>query len=102
MRAPSGSSLLACLLLLAACGKAPPNAATNGAVLDERYWAATPPASALSIKEAKATAQNDKEIVAVGRVGLITERRAQFQLVDKSLTPCNEREGDTCKKPWDY
>jgi hypothetical protein len=27
---------------------------------------------------------------------------AAFSIVDRSLTPCNEIEGDKCKTPWDY
>jgi hypothetical protein len=27
---------------------------------------------------------------------------AAFSIVDRSLTPCNELPGDTCKTPWDY
>ena len=27
---------------------------------------------------------------------------AAFSIVDRSLKPCNEIEGDTCKTPWDY
>jgi hypothetical protein len=49
----------------------------------------------------------DKESVTVlGRIGGSEEPFvpdiAAFTIVDRKLKPCNEIEGDTCPKPWDY
>lgn len=70
--------------------------------LSDSYWLAAPPEGAKDIKELRRGAKAGDTVVAVGRIKDFTDRRAQFQLTDLSLVPCNEREGDTCKTPWDY
>ena len=51
-------------------------------------------------------AKDQQDVVVVGRIGgrqnPWVKGAAAFSIVDRSLTPCNEREGDTCKTPWDY
>ena len=37
-----------------------------------------------------------------GRVNPWIKGTAAFPIVDRSLKPCNEIAGDTCKTPWDY
>lgn len=61
---------------------------------------------AKSVKEAKASASPDGEIVMRGRIGVgkspFAEGRAVFTIADSSLPTCTERHGDTCPTPWDY
>ena len=51
-------------------------------------------------------AKDRQEVVVVGRIGGRVnpwiKGAAAFSIVDRSLKPCNEIEGDTCKTPWDY
>ena len=51
---------------------------------------------------ARVMATDGGELVVQGRVAELSDQRAQLELVDSSFTPCDEREGDTCKTPWDY
>jgi hypothetical protein len=51
-------------------------------------------------------AEDTKDAVVIGRIGGRSnpwvKNAAAFSIVDRSLKPCNEREGDSCPKPWDY
>jgi hypothetical protein len=51
-------------------------------------------------------AEDQQDVVVVGRIGgrpnPWIKGTAAFSIVDRSLKPCNEIEGDTCKTPWDY
>jgi len=51
-------------------------------------------------------AKDRADVVVVGRIGgrksPWVKGAAAFSIVDRSLTPCNEIEGDTCTTPWDY
>ena len=67
----------------------------------EAFHLATAPANPISVKELKTAAAADS-VTVVGRVKDIHDRTAGFTIADKSLKPCNEREGDDCKTPWDY
>ena len=60
------------------------------------------PADALDVKHARETTENGAEIVVVGRVGDLLDKRAQFKLVDRSFVACSDRPEDECKTPWDY
>lgn len=50
--------------------------------------------------------EDKQDVVVVGRIGgrpnPWIKGTAAFSIVDRSLKPCNEIEGDTCKTPWDY
>jgi hypothetical protein len=64
------------------------------------------PTDAKTVLEARAATKDGDEVTVVGRIGgdrdpWVTDRAA-FSIVDTSLTPCDERPGDTCKTPWDY
>ena len=67
----------------------------------EAFHLAAAPANPISVKELKTTAATDS-VTVVGRVKDIHDGAAGFTIADKSLKPCNEREGDDCKTPWDY
>lgn len=71
-----------------------------------RYLLTDEPSDAKSVVDLKASAKDGEEITLVGRIGgsvsPFVSGRASFTVVDASLTPCNERPGDTCPTPWDY
>lgn len=64
------------------------------------------PADAKEVIDARKSAQNDEEVVLVGRIGGSenpwVEGRAVFSIVDNSLKACSDIPGDGCDKPWDY
>lgn len=83
------------------CSSSDPATATQSKyVLDEE------PVGVTEVLKIKSDAQDQEDVVVVGRVGGSenpwTEGVAAFSIVDTSLTPCNEMEGDTCQTPWDY
>jgi hypothetical protein len=58
-----------------------------------------------ALREEASQVKDGEEIVVVGRIGGSKKPftgRASFTIVDASLKPCNELEGDTCEEPWDY
>jgi hypothetical protein len=73
---------------------------------NSQYILATEPAKAKSVVDAKKSVQDGEEVTLVGRIGgspsPFVAGRASFTVVDLSLIPCSEREGDTCQTPWDY
>ena len=70
------------------------------------YLLAAEPAGSRGVIELRKEAKDGDEVVVAGRVGgskePIVKGRAAFTIVDSSFVPCNEREGDECKTPWDY
>jgi hypothetical protein len=64
------------------------------------------PAGAVDVLALKKDAKDQDNVVVVGRIGGRKDPwikgMAAFPIVDRSLTPCNEIEGDMCKYPWDY
>lgn len=92
------------------CAKATPEngSADDVAVSAERakYLASVEPAGALPVIAAREQAQDDDEVVVVGRIGGSAnpwiEDRAAFSIVDPSLKACSDIEGDNCPMPWDY
>lgn len=82
----------------------PVNATTAAA--GEQYKLDKRPQKTADVRAAREKAKDDQAIAVVGRIGGSKqpwiEGLAAFSLVDRSLTPCNEIEGDTCPTPWDY
>ena len=74
--------------------------------IDSRFVLNEEPAGAIGVNELREDAGKTGDVVVVGRIGGShdpwTEGAAAFSLVDASLTPCNEIEGDACPTPWDY
>jgi hypothetical protein len=70
------------------------------------YLLTEPPEDAADVVAVRNDAKDQQDVVVVGRIGGRTnpwiKGAAAFSIVDRSLTPCNEIEGDTCKTPWDY
>lgn len=72
----------------------------------EEYKLAEQPKDAADVKAVRDEAKDQDDVTVVGRIGGRVnpwiKGAAAFSIVDRSLTPCNEIEGDTCKTPWDY
>lgn len=72
----------------------------------EEYKLAEEPKDAADVKAVRHDAKDQDEVTVVGRIGGRVnpwiKGAAAFSIVDRSLKPCNEIEGDTCKTPWDY
>jgi hypothetical protein len=64
------------------------------------------PEGAVDVLALKKEVKDKDEVVVVGRIGgrpnPWIKGMAAFPIVDNSLRPCNEIEGDMCKTPWDY
>jgi hypothetical protein len=64
------------------------------------------PKGAVDVLALRKEAKDQQDIAVVGRIGgrrnPWVKGMAAFPIVDRSLTPCNEIEGDTCSTPWDY
>lgn len=106
------SSVIAALLgslILAGCGtSSPPTASDAGssAAAGARYVLAAEPAAAKPVIEVRQQAQDGDEVTITGRIGGDVDPwvkgRAAFVIVDPTLVPCSEKEGDSCPTPWDY
>ncbi|MEX0614072.1 MAG: hypothetical protein WD738_17150 [Pirellulales bacterium] len=73
---------------------------------DKAFLLKEKPADAADVIAVRKDAKDRADVVVVGRIGGRTnpwiKGAAAFSIVDRSLTPCNEMPGDTCKTPWDY
>lgn len=106
--------ILCCLFLalpiLCGCGQSASSpsggGAAGGSAAQEKFLLQDEPADGRDVIAAREVAKDGDEIVIVGRVGGSVDPwvadRAAFSIVDRSLIPCSEREGDTCPTPWDY
>lgn len=88
------------VLLVLACGDADRGAAA-GPPLAAEHWLPAAPAEALDVLEARGL-EDGATVAVAGRVGEYVPARAQFSLVDRSFTSCDQRPGDSCSTPWDY
>jgi hypothetical protein len=70
------------------------------------YKLAEEPKDAADVIATREKAETGQAVVVVGRIGGRAnpwlKGAAAFTIADRSLKPCNEIEGDTCKTPWDY
>jgi hypothetical protein len=70
------------------------------------YLLPSEPTGAQGVLDARKEARDGEEVVVVGRVGgsanPMVEGKLAFTIVDPALKPCNEKEDDGCKTPWDY
>jgi len=64
------------------------------------------PKGAVDVLALRKDVKDQQDVVVIGRIGgrvnPWVKGMAAFPIVDRSLKPCNEIEGDTCKTPWDY
>ncbi len=79
---------------------------TPSTVPDARFVLAEEPADAKTVIETRKDSQDGDDVTITGRIGgdvdPWVQGRAAFLIVDSSLVPCSEREGDSCKTPWAY
>ncbi len=102
---PSFWPLCAVALLAAGCGEGPATESDESGNLPggDKYLLAAEPEGAQGVIEVRKDAQDDAEVVVVGRIGGSTnpwvEDRAAFWIVDPTIEACAD---DCCKTPWDY
>jgi hypothetical protein len=99
-------------LALTSCGQqdqnasnaSPPSPAAQ--IEKSEYLLDSEPPKAADVIAARSDAQDDEEVVVVGRIGGSEnpwiDGRAAFSIVDPSLKACSDIEGDGCPTPWDY
>ena len=80
--------------------------ATSPSAIDPQLMLAEEPADAKPVIDVRKDAKDGDEVTITGRIGGDVDPwvkgRAAFLIVDPSLVPCSEREGDSCPTPWDY
>jgi hypothetical protein len=103
--AKMGRRLVPIITIVAAVSATP----SCGARADESnspFLLVQEPKGAVDVLTARKETKDQQDVVIVGRIGgrpnPWIKGMAAFPLVDRSLTPCNELEGDHCKTPWDY
>ncbi|NQT12404.1 MAG: hypothetical protein HQ582_06640 [Planctomycetes bacterium] len=103
--------LVLSFVLLAGCGRSesalqPVSPSTPTGSAGSQFLLAAEPAEARSVREVREDADDGQPVVVVGRIGgdvsPWVDGLAAFSIVDASLAPCNEIEGDNCPTPWDY
>lgn len=71
-----------------------------------KYLLDSEPAGGAEVIAAREQAEDDGEIVVIGRIGGSenpwVDGRAAFSIVDPTLKACSDIPGDGCPKPWDY
>lgn len=106
MRSSGYFMLLVALGFVTGCSESADISTGRPSTEGSRFLLAKEPAGALGVREAVKQATDGREVVVVGRVGgevnPWVDGIAAFTIVDISLTPCNERPGDSCPTPWDY
>ena len=94
----------ALIATLAACSESP--SAEAEPINDTSWLAASAPAGAISVTEAKATAAEGDQIVITGTIGgraaPITAHSPVFLIMDNALPSCADKANDHCPMPWDY
>lgn len=85
---------------MAGCGK------KEDSTIRDKYLLKEEPKTAADVIVTRGKAKDKDDVVVVGRIGgrenPWIKGSAAFSIVDVSLKPCNETEGDTCETPWDY
>ena len=103
-------SLAACVALLVVVGCSQENSTTTSsaspAIDGAKYLLAAEPEGATDVIKLREEAQDQDEVVIVGRIGGSEnpwiDGRAAFSIVDTSLESCADCGSDDCPKPWDY
>ena len=104
-------SVFALMASLALIGCSEPEAESTASTYDaSRFVLASEPEGGLDVIAARESAEDQSDIVVVGRIGgglnPWVEGRAAFQIVDASLLACSDEKEDgepcSCQTPWDY
>lgn len=108
MDAKQSAWWMLCLsVLVAGCSEQPDETpATESQIDGSSYLLDEAPEGAADVIAVRETAEDDDEVVIVGRIGGSRnpwiEGRAAFNIVDGSLKACSDIPGDNCRYPWDY
>jgi hypothetical protein len=103
-----GCVAFAAVLSMSLCATAIPAsaAAPAASTVDKNYLLEEEPKDAADVIKTRKDSKDQEDVVVVGRIGgrvnPWVKGMAAFTIVDRTLTPCNEIEGDACKTPWDY
>ena len=99
-------------VLVSGCGQSAPEQATSTepdaaeAVTTSDVLLTSEPTGAEEVIAARKSAEDNSEVVVVGRIGGSenpwVDCRAVFSIVYNSLKACSDIEGDGCPKPLDY
>lgn len=89
---------------LVGCGSSQTPTSTSAGTPNAAYLAASEPAGAVNVGEARTTVTDKQQVVLVGRIGGSTkpfiDGLAAFTIVDSKVPHCAPEEG--CPTPWDY
>ena len=101
-----GAVVVLLLIGLVATGVLLPPSGRSAAAADSHYLLDSEPQGAAEVLAVRQDAEDQQPVVVVGRIGGRVDPwvkdSAAFSIVDRSLTPCSEMHGDSCKTPWDY
>jgi len=106
MKAVISLGVVAVLAVMVAGCTSKTSTSAGGDAEASQYLLSERPADAKEVADVVKTASDNDEVTIVGRIGGSVnpwvDEVAAFDIVDPSLTPCSEREGDNCPTPWDY
>lgn len=92
------------LAVLAGCAREEPAETADSTPPDAAYLAASEPAGAVGVGDARTSVKDEEDVVLVGRIGGSTkpfvDGIAAFTIVDPKVPHCSAEEG--CPTPWDY
>lgn len=99
--------LLALTAFLTACGESGEAGRVTSQPTPTDHWLLeSEPPDAVSVTQAKASAQAGDDIVLRARIGgrmdPISDDSPVFTVMDLSVPHCGQIPGDTCPTPWDY
>ena len=102
-----GMAIALTTALAIGCGQQPqPTATTSEPIDGSRFLLSREPEGAKGVREVRQNAENDDDVVVVGRIGGMenpwVEQLAAFSIVDPSIKGCHEIGDDGCPKPWDF
>jgi hypothetical protein len=90
--------------ILAGCAEKKPADTADSTAADAAYIAASEPAGAVGVGDARANVKDEEDVVLVGRIGgsqkPFVDGIAAFTIVDPKVPYCAPDEG--CPTPWDY
>jgi hypothetical protein len=100
-----GVVCLAALILLVGCGRGTSTTPASEVELPAELILSEPPAVAVDVKTALASAREGDDIVVRGRVGgrgdPLVAGRAVMTILDLSVATCDANSDDNCRTPWD-
>jgi hypothetical protein len=97
-------ALFASLAFLVGCAEKQATETADSTPADATYVAASEPAGAVGVGDARTNVKDEEDVVLVGRIGgsvkPFVDGMAAFTIVDPKVPYCAPDEG--CPTPWDY